>query len=148
MINECWLYNGLVMLSFLSFPFIVWFLQVFWAKFVILFMFFSKKTTHLLFKPSTLFLSSTVSLSSCPLRFSCLSKFLHCFLFSIFFFLELSWFRFRYQTVLFEYLLWFYIRFLQISLLGLQEVACCCLSCFWLAPFYESSKMISKTSPG
>ena len=62
----CWfLYNELVMLSFPSFPFIVFFLQVFWSKFAILLRFFSKKTNHFLTKPSTLFLFP-VSLSSYP----------------------------------------------------------------------------------
>ena len=40
------LYNDLVVLSFPRFHFIVFFLQVFWSKFAILFKFFSKKTNH------------------------------------------------------------------------------------------------------
>ena len=62
------LYNELVMLSFLSFPFMALFSQVIWSKFAILLKFFPKKTNYFLTKPSTLFLSP-VSLSSCPLRF-------------------------------------------------------------------------------
>ena len=50
-------------------------------------------------------------------------------------------------SVFFEYLLRFYVHFLQVSLLGLQEVTTFdFLSCFWLAPFHEGSKMIFKTS--
>ena len=105
------LYNELVMLSFPSFPFIVLFLQVFWSKFAILFKFFSKKTNHLLTKPSTLFLSP-VSLSSCPYVFMSL-QFFPLLFFLIFW---ASFFHFRYQTVFFEYLLRFYVHFLQISL--------------------------------
>ena len=62
------------MLSFPSFPFIVFFLQVFWSKFAILFKFFLKKTNHFRTTPSTLFLSP-VSLSSCYLRFLSLQIF-------------------------------------------------------------------------
>ena len=116
------LYNELVMLSFPTFPFIVLFLQVFESKFAILYKFFSMKTNRFLSKPSTLFLS-TVSLSTfiSSLTFSYLSKSFHCFFFSDFL-SELSFFRVRYQTFFFEYLLRFYLHFLQISLLGLQEV--------------------------
>ena len=96
------LYIELVMLSFTSFPFVVLFFQVFWYKFAILFTFFSKNTNHFLIKPSTLFLS-LVLLSSCALRFHVSPS-----LFLIFFlFLELSFFRFRCQTVCFEYLIRF-----------------------------------------
>ena len=137
------LYNEVVMLSFPSFPFIVLFLQVFWSKFAVLFKFFSKKTNHFLTKPSTLFLSP-VSLSSCLLRFH-VSLNLSIDFFS--YFLSFLFFRFRYQAVFFECLLRFYFHFLQISLLGLQEVATFDFSsCFWLVPFHEGSKMISKTS--
>ena len=81
--------------------------------------FSSKKINHFLTKPSTLFLSP-VSLSSCLLRFHVSPNLsIDCF----FLFLELSFFRFRYQTVFFECLLQFYVHFLKISLLGLQEVA-------------------------
>ena len=59
--------SWLGMLSFLSFPFIVFFLQVFWSKFAILFKFFSKKTNHFWATPSTLFLS-LVPLSPCSLH--------------------------------------------------------------------------------
>ena len=59
--------SWLGMLSFSSFPFIVFFLQVFWSKFAILFKFFSKKTNHFWATPSTLFLS-LVPLSSCSLH--------------------------------------------------------------------------------
>ena len=105
--------------------------------------FFSKKTNHFLTKPSTLFLSP-VSLSSCLLRFH-VSLNLSIDFFS--YFLSFLFFRFRYQAVFFECLLRFYFHFLQISLLGLQEVATFDFSsCFWLVPFHEGSKMISKTS--
>ena len=136
------LYNELVMLSFPSFPFIVLFLQVFWSKFAVLFKFFSKKTNHFLTKPSTL-ISSPVSLSLASYVFISLE----IFPFIFFLFLELSYFRFRYHAVFFKYLLQFYVHFLQFSLLGLQEVATFDFSsCFWLVPFHEGSKMISKTS--
>ena len=88
------------------------------SKFAILFKFFSKKTNHFLSKPSTFFLSSVTFIL--PLTFSCLSKSLHYFFFLL---LELSFFRFRCQTVFCEHLLRFCVHFLQISLLGLQEVA-------------------------
>ena len=128
------------MLSFPSFHFIVLFLQLFWSKFAILFKFFLKKTNHFLTKPSTLLLSP-VSRSSCPLRFHVSANLSIVF----FLFLELSLFHFRYQTVFFEYLLRFYVHFLQISLLGLQEVATFNFSsCFFLlVPFHEGSEMIS-----
>ena len=127
------------MLSFPSFPFNVLFLPVFWSKFTVLFKFSSKKTNHILTKPSALFLSP-VSLSSCPLRFH-VSPNLSIVLFL---FLELSFFCFRYQTVFFEYLLRFYVHFFRISLLGFQEVATFDFSSwFWLAPFHEGGKMIS-----
>ena len=142
-LNLLILYNELVMLSFPSFPFIVLFLQVFWSKFAVLFKFFSKKTNHFLTKPSTLFLSP-VSLSSCLLRFH-VSLNLSIDFFS--YFLSFLFFRFRYQAVFFECLLRFYFHFLQISLLGLQEVATFDFSsCFWLVPVHEGSKMISETS--
>ena len=58
-----------------------------------------------------------------------------------FLFLELSFFRFRYQTVFFDYLLWFYVHFLQISLLDLHKVATFDFpSCFWLVPFMKVVK--------
>ena len=87
-------------------------------KFTIFFKFFLKKTNHFWTTPSTLFLFP-VSLSSWSLRFL-ISLNLFVSFFSI---LELSFFRFRFQTVFFDYLLWFYVYFLQISLLWLQEVA-------------------------
>ena len=136
------LYNELVMLSFPSFPFIVLFLQVFWSNFEILLKFLSKKSNRFLAKPSTSFLSPASLILS--LTFSCLSKSFHCF---FFLFLELCFYRFRDQTVFFAYLLQLYVYFLQISLLGLQEAATLdFLSCFWLVPFHEGSKMISKNS--
>ena len=65
-------------------------------------------------------------------------------------FVLISWAFFSlvfYQTGFFEYLLRFYVHFLQISQLGLQELATFGFSfCFWLVPFHEGSKMISKTS--
>ena len=73
-------------------------------------MFFLKKTTselHLLFcfYPQCHFhLAPYIFLS------------FQIFPFFFFSFLELSPFRFQYQTVFFEYLLWFYIHFLQISI--------------------------------
>ena len=108
--------NELVILSFLSYPFIVLFLQVFWFKFANLFKFFSKKTNHFSTEPSTLFLSP-VSLSSCPLSFHVSPNL------SIVFFFLISWaffFSFLISDCLFEYVLRFYVHFLQISLLGLQ----------------------------
>ena len=49
--------------------------------------------------------------------------------------------------VFFKYLLRFHVHFLQIFLLGLQEVTTFDFSSrFWLVPFHEGSKMISKTS--
>ena len=129
------LYNELVMLSFPSFPFIVLLLQDFWFKFGILFKFFFKKTNHFLTKPSTLF-SSSVSLSSCPLRFhvspSSSIAFFSSFLIS-------------------DCLFWVSasaLRSLSSNLsVGLQEVASFDFSSFfWLVPFHEGSKMIPKTS--
>ena len=136
------LYNELVMLSFPSFPFIVLFLQVFWSKLAILFKFSSKKINHFLTKISTLFLSP-VSLSSCSLRFHVSANLSIDF---SFLFLELSFFLFWYQTAFFECLFRLYVHFLQISL-GLQEVATFDFpSCFWLVPFHEGNKMLSKAS--
>ena len=86
------LYNNLVVRSFPRLHFIVFFLQVLWSKFAILFKFFSKKTNHFWNTPSTMFLSP-VSLSFCSSRF-----FVFPNLFIGFFsFLELSFFRFRYR---------------------------------------------------
>ena len=136
------LYNELVMLSFQSFPFIVLFLQVFWSKFTILFKLSSKKINHFWTKVSTLFLCP-VSLSSCSLR-SHVSENLSIAFF--FLFLELSFFLFWYQTGFFECLFRLYVHFLQISL-GFQEVATSDFpSCFWLVPFHEGNKMLSKAS--
>ena len=73
-------------------------------------------------KPTTSYVNLQLCFySQChlSLTFSCFSKSFHCF---FFLFLEFCFFRFRYQTVFFEYLLRFYVHFLQISLLGLQEV--------------------------
>ena len=65
--------------------------------------------------------------------------YLNCLIFLSLPILLICWF--------FEYMLRFYVHFLQISLLGLQEVATFDFSsCFWLVPFHEGSKMISKTS--
>ena len=142
-LNLLILYKELFMLSFPSFPFILLFFQIFWFESAILFKFFARKTNQFLTKPLTLFLSP-VSLSSCLFPFHVSPNLSIDF---FFLFLELSLFCFRYQTVFFEYLLRFYIHFLQISLLGLQEVATFDFSsCFWLVPFHEGSKMISKTS--
>ena len=123
-------------------------------KFTIFFKLFLKKTNHFWTTPSTLFLFP-VSLSSCSLRFL-VSLNLFVSFFSI---LELSFFRFRYQTVFFDYLLRFYVYILQISLLWLQEVAYFQRALHLLGPylwllvllltckyFHEVSKMISKTS--
>ena len=62
-------------------------------------------TLYFVFIPSVIFILF--------LTFSCPSKSSHSFFFS---FLELFPFFFQYQTVFFEYLLWFYIHFLQISI--------------------------------
>ena len=129
------LYNELVILSFPSFPFIVLFLQVFWSKFAILFKFFSKITNDFLSNFQLCFYPQ------CHFHFH-LSKSFHCF---FFLFLEPSFFSFQYQTVFFEYLLRFYTRFLQISLLGLS------VNCYhWLLVLFLtcifSWRTISKTS--
>ena len=138
------LYNELFMLPFPSFPFIVLFLQIFWSKFAILFKLFSTKTNHFSTKSLILFLSP-VSLSSLASYVFMSLQNLSINFFS--YFLSFLFVHFRYQTVFFEYLLRFYVHFLQISLLGLQEVATFDFSsCFWLVPFHEGSKMISKTS--
>ena len=142
------------MLSFPSLSFIVFFLQTFWSKFTILFKFFLKKTNHFWTTPSTLFLFP-VSLSSCSLRFL-VSPNLSVAFFSI---LELSFFCFWYQTIFFDYLLWFYVYVLQISLFRLQEVAYFQRALHLPGPYlwllallltwkycHEVSKMISKTS--
>ena len=109
------LYNELVMLSFPSFHSL----------------FCSCKSSDLNSRSCSSFFrrkptTSYVNLQLCfysqchlSLTFSCFSKSFHCF---FFLFLEFCFFRFRYQTVFFEYLLRFYVHFLQISLLGLQEV--------------------------
>ena len=110
------LYNELVMLSYPSFPFILFFSQVIWSKLGTLFKLFAKRTNHFWTTPSTLFLSP-VSLSSCSLRF-----FLSLQIFPLLFSHFLS-FHFFWYIVFFEYLLWFYVYFLQISLSCLQEVA-------------------------
>ena len=96
----CWfLYNELVMLSFPSFPFIVFFLQVFWSKFAILLKFFRMKrikTNHFWTTPSTMSLSP-VSLSSCTSRFLPLQifplLFFH-FLSFLFFVFDIIWLSF------------------------------------------------------
>ena len=139
-LNLLILYNELVMLSFPSFPFIVLFLQVFWSKFAILFKFFSKKTNHFLCKPSTLFLF-TVSLVS--------YIFMFLQIFPLLFFL-ISWvllFSFSISDGLF----WVsasVLRSLSSNLFVRSSRSCYLwlLSCFWLVPFHEGSKMISKTS--
>ena len=138
------LYNELFMLSFPSFPFIVLFLQVFWSKFAILFKLFSTKTNHFSTKSLILFLSP-VSLSSLASYVFMSLQNLSINFFS--YFLSFLFVHFRYQTVFFEYLLRFYVHFLQISLLGLQEVATFDFSsCFWLVPVHEGSNIISETS--
>ena len=110
------LYNELVMLLFPGFSFIVFFLQSFWSKFMIFFKIFLKKPLLnyafcFVFIPGVTFIFL--------LTFSCLSKSFRCFFL-------ISWaffFSFSISTVFFDYLLWFYVYFLQISLLQLQEVA-------------------------
>ena len=100
-------------------------------------------------------LLSPVLVSSCYLRFLVSPNLSFAFFFP---FPELYFSRFRYKTVLFEYLLWFYVHFLQIVLESLQMLldfrepfTSCCSTfdyspCVWLVPFHEGSKMISKTS--
>ena len=97
-------YDELIMLSFPIFSLVVFFLQVFWSKFAILFKFFWTKTNNFWTTPSTLHLFQ-VSLSS-----------LQIFSIAFFSFLELSFFCFQYKTVFFDYLLWFYVHFPKISL--------------------------------
>ena len=132
---------------FSDLPFIILFSLVFWSKITILFKFFSKKTNHLWTTLSTLFffiISVTFILSvnffvspNCSITF-----------------VSICWAFFKQSF--FEYLLPFYVHFLEISL---QEVAhfqrdlhpldlyLLFLSCFWLLLFHEGSKMISKVSP-
>ena len=93
------LHNELIMLSFPSFPFIVFFLQVFWSKFAILLKFFRIKrikTNHFWTTPSTMSLSP-VSLSSCTSRFLPLQifplLFFH-FLSFLFFVFDIIWLSF------------------------------------------------------
>ena len=119
-----------LLLSFSSFPFIFLFLRVFWSKFAILFEVFLKKT------PTT----SQLNLQFCfyPQCYFHLASYVLMSLqiLPLFFFL-MSWaffFSFSMSDCLFEYLLRFYVHFLQISLLGLQKVAATFdfSSCFWL----------------
>ena len=79
------LYNELVMLSFPSFLLIVFFLQVFWSKFLTLLKFFSNKTNKN--QPLLNYTFYYVFIPSVTLVFS-------LFFFS---FLELSFYRFRYR---------------------------------------------------
>ena len=88
------LHNELVMLSFSSFPLIVFFLQVFWSKFVTLLKFFFNKTNknkpllnytfHYVFIPSATFILhlTFLSLQIFPLLFSHFLSFLF-FIFDI-----------------------------------------------------------------
>ena len=95
--------------------------------------------------PSNIFMPSVTLMLL--LKFSGLSKPWHCFL--------ISWtfiFRFRFKTVFFDYLLWIYVHFLQISLLRPPEVAYSqkalyapagifdFSSCFWLVLFMRVVK--------
>ena len=115
----------------LSLLFIAFFLQVFWSKFETLFKFFSQKTNKFWTKISSLLLSP-VSFSSCSLPFLVhpnlpivfFSRFLSLFLvFAI---------RLNFLGICFRSTFTFF-KSLDFS------------SCFWLAPFNEGSKMISKT---
>ena len=72
------LYNELAMLSFPSFAFIVFFLQVFWSNFASLLKFFSNKVYKnqpLLSYTFYFMLLSSMSLSPCTSRFLCLQIF-------------------------------------------------------------------------
>ena len=128
-------------------PSIIFFLLVFWSKITILFKFFSKKNNHLWTTLSTLFFFIISVSFILPVNFVVSPNCSITFLFICWAFFKQSFF---------EYLLPFYVHFLQISV---QEVVyfqrdlhpldpyLLFLSCFWLVLFHEGSKMISNASP-
>ena len=96
--------NELVMLSFSSFPYIVFFLQVFWYKFGTLLKFFSDKTNknQPLLSYTFYYVFVTSVILSCTSRFF-FSPNLSIAFFSFF---ELSSFRFRYRLCFLSICFW------------------------------------------